>query len=154
MTWIRIGEWRYSFTHSLTSARDRGEWSASRPGRFTRRERPPVVELYFELSVGSHMYVEVCFLKQFIQIILWLACEVQNIVVLRWIIDPQVTTPARWRTSTTPPKFDSVTVSFLCKSVRTNWLWKEDCKLQYVCPSLRKEITELAWVNESTQRKV
>jgi hypothetical protein len=28
--------------HSLTSALDRGEWSASRPGCFTPRERPPV----------------------------------------------------------------------------------------------------------------
>jgi hypothetical protein len=27
--------------HSLTSALDGGEWSASRPGRFTRRERAP-----------------------------------------------------------------------------------------------------------------
>jgi hypothetical protein len=27
--------WRYSSTHSLTSALDGGEWSASRPGRFT-----------------------------------------------------------------------------------------------------------------------
>jgi hypothetical protein len=32
----------YSSTHSLTSALDRGEWSASRPGRFTPRERAPV----------------------------------------------------------------------------------------------------------------
>jgi hypothetical protein len=31
------GEWRYSSTHSLTSAIDGGEWS--RPGRFTPRER-------------------------------------------------------------------------------------------------------------------
>jgi hypothetical protein len=30
-----FGEWRYSSTHSLTSALDGGEWSASRPGRFT-----------------------------------------------------------------------------------------------------------------------
>jgi len=29
----------YSSTHSLTSALDGGEWSASRPGRFTPRER-------------------------------------------------------------------------------------------------------------------
>jgi hypothetical protein len=36
-----LGEWRYSTTHSLTSALDRGEWSASRPGRFTPRERVP-----------------------------------------------------------------------------------------------------------------
>jgi hypothetical protein len=33
--------WRYSSTHSLTSALDGGEWSTSRPGRFTPRERAP-----------------------------------------------------------------------------------------------------------------
>jgi hypothetical protein len=36
-----LGEWRYSSTHSLTSALDGGEWSASRPGRFTSREKDP-----------------------------------------------------------------------------------------------------------------
>jgi hypothetical protein len=36
-----LGEWWYSSTPSLTSALDGGEWSASRPGRFTRRERAP-----------------------------------------------------------------------------------------------------------------
>jgi hypothetical protein len=36
-----LGEWRYSYTHSLTLALDGGEWSASRPGRFTPRERAP-----------------------------------------------------------------------------------------------------------------
>jgi hypothetical protein len=34
-----LEEWRYSSTHSLTSALDGGEWSASHPGRFTPRER-------------------------------------------------------------------------------------------------------------------
>jgi hypothetical protein len=34
-------EWRYRFTHSLTSALDGGEWSASRPGRFIVREGTP-----------------------------------------------------------------------------------------------------------------
>jgi hypothetical protein len=34
-----LEEWRYSSTHSLTSALDGGEWSASRLGRFTHRER-------------------------------------------------------------------------------------------------------------------
>jgi hypothetical protein len=34
-----LGEWRYSPTHSLTSALDGGEWSASRPGRFITGER-------------------------------------------------------------------------------------------------------------------
>jgi hypothetical protein len=34
-------EWRYSSAHSLTSALDGGEWSASRPGCFTPRERAP-----------------------------------------------------------------------------------------------------------------
>jgi hypothetical protein len=36
-----LGEWRYSSTHSLTSALDGGEWSASLPGRFTPRGRVP-----------------------------------------------------------------------------------------------------------------
>jgi hypothetical protein len=30
-----LEDWRYSSTHSLTSALDGGEWSASRPGSFT-----------------------------------------------------------------------------------------------------------------------
>jgi hypothetical protein len=34
-------EWRYSSIHSLTSALDGGGWLASRPGRFTLRERAP-----------------------------------------------------------------------------------------------------------------
>jgi hypothetical protein len=34
-------EWRYSSTHSLTSALDGREWSASRPARFTPRKRAP-----------------------------------------------------------------------------------------------------------------
>jgi hypothetical protein len=34
-----LGERMYSYTHSLTSALDGGEWSASRPGRFTPRKR-------------------------------------------------------------------------------------------------------------------
>jgi len=38
-----MGEWSYGFTHSLTSALDGGEWSASRPGRFTTRERAPCI---------------------------------------------------------------------------------------------------------------
>jgi hypothetical protein len=36
-----LGEWRYSSTHSLTSALDEGEGSTSRPGRFTPKERAP-----------------------------------------------------------------------------------------------------------------
>jgi hypothetical protein len=36
-----LGEWRYSSTHSLTSALYGGEWSASRPGRFASMERAP-----------------------------------------------------------------------------------------------------------------
>jgi hypothetical protein len=34
-------EWRYRSKHSLTSALDGGEWSTSRPDRFTSRERAP-----------------------------------------------------------------------------------------------------------------
>jgi hypothetical protein len=33
--------WRYSSTHSLTSALDGGKWSDSRPGRFAPREGAP-----------------------------------------------------------------------------------------------------------------
>jgi hypothetical protein len=33
--------WRHSSTHSLTLALDGGEWSGSRPDRFTPRERAP-----------------------------------------------------------------------------------------------------------------
>jgi hypothetical protein len=40
-----LGEWRYSSTHSLTSAPDGGKWSASRPGRFTPRGRAPGTHL-------------------------------------------------------------------------------------------------------------
>jgi len=36
-----LGEWRYSSTHSLTSALDGGEWSASCPGCFTHSKRAP-----------------------------------------------------------------------------------------------------------------
>jgi hypothetical protein len=36
-----VMEWMYSPTHSLTATLDGGEWSASRPGRFTPRERAP-----------------------------------------------------------------------------------------------------------------
>jgi hypothetical protein len=36
-----LGDWRYSSTHSLTSAVDGGEGSASRPSRFTPRGRSP-----------------------------------------------------------------------------------------------------------------
>jgi len=36
-----MGEWRYSSTHSLSSALDGGGRSASRSGRFTLKERAP-----------------------------------------------------------------------------------------------------------------
>jgi hypothetical protein len=38
---LLVGERRYSSTHSLNSALHGGEWSASRPRRFTPRERAP-----------------------------------------------------------------------------------------------------------------
>jgi hypothetical protein len=36
-----LGEWKYNSTHSLTSVLDGGEWSVSRPSRFSPRERAP-----------------------------------------------------------------------------------------------------------------
>jgi hypothetical protein len=38
---VVLGEWRYSSTHSLTSALDGGEWLASRSGSFTPMETAP-----------------------------------------------------------------------------------------------------------------
>jgi hypothetical protein len=38
---MKAYEWRYISTHSLTSALHGGEWSASRSGRPTLRERAP-----------------------------------------------------------------------------------------------------------------
>jgi len=38
-----LREWRYSSTHSLTSALDGGEWPASFPDCFNPKERPPGV---------------------------------------------------------------------------------------------------------------
>jgi hypothetical protein len=55
--WRRIGEWRYSSTHSLTSVLGGGEWSASRPGRFTPRERAPST-LWIEGWVGPRAVLE------------------------------------------------------------------------------------------------
>jgi hypothetical protein len=36
-----MGEWMYSSNHSLILVLDGGEWSASRPGRFTSQDRAP-----------------------------------------------------------------------------------------------------------------
>jgi hypothetical protein len=38
--WRSIGEWRYNSTHSLTSALDGGDWSASRSDCFTQGMEP------------------------------------------------------------------------------------------------------------------
>jgi hypothetical protein len=38
---VILGEWMYTSTHSLTSALKGAEWSASRSGCFTQRERAP-----------------------------------------------------------------------------------------------------------------
>jgi hypothetical protein len=37
-----LGEWRYSYTHSLTLALDRCEWSASRPAALPPGQEAPV----------------------------------------------------------------------------------------------------------------
>jgi len=42
MPWRHVGEVRYSSTHSLTLALDRGVWSVSCPSHFTHRERVPI----------------------------------------------------------------------------------------------------------------
>jgi len=49
-----LGEWKYSFTHSLTQALDGGEWSASHIGRFIPRERAHVTHWIGGCSVFHH----------------------------------------------------------------------------------------------------
>jgi hypothetical protein len=44
-----LEEWRYSSTHTLTSALDGSEWSASGPGLFTPRERNPEYILGYDV---------------------------------------------------------------------------------------------------------
>jgi hypothetical protein len=74
--WRRIGEWRYSFTHSLTSTLYGGEWSASRPGRFTPRERAP----------GSH----------------WIGGWVSPRAVMDAVVKRKIPSPSRESNPTTP----------------------------------------------------
>jgi len=45
-----LGKWRYSSRHSLTSALDGGEWTASRTGRFTPQRKSPWCPLYRRLG--------------------------------------------------------------------------------------------------------
>jgi hypothetical protein len=55
------GSGRYSSTHSLASALDGVEWSASRPGRFTPRERAPSthwIESWVGLRAGLDAVVK------------------------------------------------------------------------------------------------
>jgi len=48
-----LGEQRYSSTHSLTSALDGCEWSASRPGRYILRKRSPYSETNGTVKGGT-----------------------------------------------------------------------------------------------------
>jgi hypothetical protein len=69
-------EWRYSSTHSLTSELDGGEWSASRPGRFTPRER----------SLGTH----------------WIGGWVGSRAVLDAVVKRKIPSPSRESNPRTP----------------------------------------------------
>jgi hypothetical protein len=76
MPWRCIGEWRYSSMHSLTSALDGGEWSASRPGRFTSSERSP----------GTY----------------WIGCWLGPRTVLNAVVKRKIPSPRRESNSRTP----------------------------------------------------
>jgi hypothetical protein len=71
-----LGEWMYSSTHSLTSALDGGEWSASRPGRFTPRE----------ITSGTH----------------WIGCWVGPRIVLDAVVKRKIPSPRRESNPRTP----------------------------------------------------
>jgi hypothetical protein len=66
----------YSSTHSLRSALDGGEWSASRPGCFTSRERAP----------GTH----------------WIGGWVGSRAVLDTVVKRKIPSPRRESNSRTP----------------------------------------------------
>jgi hypothetical protein len=71
-----LEEWRYSSTHSLTSALDGDEWSASRPSRFTPRER----------THGTH----------------WIGGWVGHRVVLDAVVKRKIPSPRRESNTRTP----------------------------------------------------
>jgi hypothetical protein len=64
------GEWKYSSTHSLTSALDEGDWSASRPGRFTPMERAPVTH-WIGGWVGPRTGLDTVSKRKIHTIVLW-----------------------------------------------------------------------------------
>jgi hypothetical protein len=71
-----LGEWMYSSTHSLTSALNGGEWSASRPCRFTPKER----------ATGTH----------------WIGGWVGPRAVLDAVVKRKIPSPRRESNSKTP----------------------------------------------------
>jgi hypothetical protein len=71
-----VGEWRHSSTHYSTSVLDGGEWSASRPGRFTPTERAP----------GTH----------------WIGGRVSPRAVLDAVVKRKIPSPRREWNSRTP----------------------------------------------------
>jgi hypothetical protein len=71
-----LGEWKYSSAHSLTSALDGGEWSASRPCRFTPSER----------ALGTH----------------WIGSWVGPRVVLDAVVKRKIPSPCRESNLRTP----------------------------------------------------
>jgi hypothetical protein len=116
-----LGEWRYSCTHSLTSALDGGEWSVSRPSCFTSRERAP----------GTH----------------WIGGWVGPRAVLDAVVKRKIPSPRRDSNPTTPifqpvaqrytdwaitaPEGQGITEKNCCQDSDINWqvfqvrLWSE-----------------------------
>jgi hypothetical protein len=71
-----LDEWMYGSNHSLTSALDGGEWSASRPGRFTPKEG----------ALGTH----------------WIGGWVGPRAVLDAVVKKKIPSPCRESNPTTP----------------------------------------------------
>jgi hypothetical protein len=61
-----LGEWTHSSTHSLTSALDKDEWSASRPGRY------------------MHIYINMIFLKEHVDYISYKKCDFNFYIAQQW----------------------------------------------------------------------
>jgi hypothetical protein len=77
-----LGEWRYSYTHSLTSALDGGEWSASRPGRFTPRERASGTHWVLISNVKLVTCLRWSYGKGKVNLPLWLDCTLWQLASL------------------------------------------------------------------------
>jgi hypothetical protein len=114
-----LREWRYSSTHSLTSALDGGEWSASRPGRFTSRERTP----------GTH----------------WIGCWLGPRAVLGAVVKREIPSPRRESKPRTPINITTAVGQASLTILVWSWLNVTSHLWLHFC-AWRLPVTQQDWV--------